>query len=167
MYSESTAASTINPWENPDAIKILAVVTTATCEHCHQPFELRNGSGGKKKRFCSAACRKAFNNSRRPPPSETLAETLKKSPTPQTETLASTPKVKDSNKFDWNDVDIVQRELRETAIYWNTAGDLVIRQRAAWNEEDDPFLVIGANNVQEFIDRLCDMVGIPSVGGRS
>jgi len=75
--------------------------------------------------------------------------------------------VPDDSEFKWNDRDIVLREQRETAIYWNPNGDLVIRQRADWNETDDPFLVIGANNVFEFIDKLCDVAGIPSAGTRS
>jgi len=50
------------------------------------------------------------------------------------------------------------------AVYWNTRGDLVIRQERDWSENDDPFLVIGRDNVDAFLDRLCDVVGIPSAG---
>lgn len=77
------------------------------------------------------------------------------------------PPQRKSEEFDWNDDDIVLREQRCTAIYWNPAGDLAIRQGADWDESDDPFLVIGANNVQDFIDRLCDVARIPSAGKRS
>jgi hypothetical protein len=43
--------------------------------------------------------------------------------------------------------------------------NLVIRQLGEVHE-DDPFVVICANNVDEFLDRLCDIVGVPSVGRR-
>jgi hypothetical protein len=42
--------------------------------------------------------------------------------------------------FDWlNDNSVVLREQPETAVYFNADGALVIRQRAAWNQDDDPF----------------------------
>jgi hypothetical protein len=61
----------------------------------------------------------------------------------------------------------VLREQRQTAIYWNPDGDLVLRQRADWDEENDPYLVISANNLQDFIDAICDMAGIGSAGRTS
>lgn len=75
--------------------------------------------------------------------------------------------VPDNRKFDWNDDDsVVLHEQPETAIYWNPHGALVIRQRASWNEYDDPFVVVAANNVHDFLDRLTDICGIPSAGKR-
>jgi hypothetical protein len=41
---------------------------------------------------------------------------------------------------------------------------LVIRQERAWNQEDDPFIFIAPQNIMSFIDSLCDIAGIPSVG---
>jgi hypothetical protein len=65
--------------------------------------------------------------------------------------------------FDWNDVDgFVLAEQAETAVYWNPKGDLVIRQRH-WHD-DDSLIFISKTNVDEFVDKLCDVVGIPSVG---
>jgi hypothetical protein len=57
---------------------------------------------------------------------------------------------------------VILREQRRTAVYRNPHGDLVIRQERSWNEDEDPFLVIAANNVQTLIDKLCDLEGIPS-----
>ncbi len=54
---------------------------------------------------------------------------------------------------------------RATAIYWNHDNDLVIRQERNWYEEDDPFIVVTKSNVNAFLDRLCDVCGILSVGG--
>ena len=72
----------------------------------------------------------------------------------------------DNREFDWNDDNsIILRRQPETAVYWNQNNDLVIRQRN-W-PDDDPFIVIAANNLHEIIDRLCDMAGIPGVGRRT
>jgi hypothetical protein len=97
-----------------------------------------------------------------PPPATPLAET---------ETLTGDSRKpekadSDAGDFDWSsdNEDIVLREQRALAVYWNTRGDLVIRQERYWDEIDDPFLVIGRNNVDAFLDRLCDVVGIPSAG---
>jgi hypothetical protein len=76
------------------------------------------------------------------------------------------PQVKGTD-FSWtNEEAVVLREQRQTAIYWNPDGDLVLRQRADWDEANDPYLVIGANNLQDFIDAICDMAGIGSAGRR-
>ena len=63
--------------------------------------------------------------------------------------------------FDWSDPEsLVLSEQPETAIYWNPRGELVIRQRR-W-PDDDSILFISASNVGQFVDRLTDIVGIPS-----
>jgi hypothetical protein len=49
-----------------------------------------------------------------------------------------------------------------TAIYFNTRGELVIRQEADWNEDTDTVLVIAKNNIEEFLDKLTDICGVPS-----
>ena len=67
--------------------------------------------------------------------------------------------------FDWmNDRSIVLKEQPETACYFNEDGSLIIRQRAAWNQEDDPYVVICAQNLAEFIDKIADICGVPSAG---
>ena len=42
--------------------------------------------------------------------------------------------------FDWSDVVIVVAEQPATACYLNPAGDIVLRQRGADRDDDDPFL---------------------------
>jgi len=69
--------------------------------------------------------------------------------------------------FDWtaearDGGSVVLREQRATAVYRNPAGDLVIRQERSWNEEEDPFVVITQQNEQEFLDKLCDVLGVKS-----
>jgi hypothetical protein len=62
-----------------------------------------------------------------------------------------------ADDFNWNNLDegvIVVREAREMAIYSNTVGDVVIRQQRAWDEEEDPFLVIPFDRIPALIARL-------------
>jgi hypothetical protein len=61
----------------------------------------------------------------------------------------------DSGDFDWcNDESIVLQEQRATAIYHNRHGDLVIRQRAAWDDEGDVFVSITPGNCNVFLDAV-------------
>jgi len=67
--------------------------------------------------------------------------------------------------FDWlNDNSVVLREQPETAVYFNRDGALVIRQRAAWNQEGDPFVFISPANIGEFLDKLTEACGVPLAG---
>jgi hypothetical protein len=67
--------------------------------------------------------------------------------------------------FEWSDDNpvIVITEQPETAVYFNNKGDLVIRQRNAMGE-DDPFVYIAKSNHMVFLEALCDIIGIPSLG---
>jgi hypothetical protein len=62
-----------------------------------------------------------------------------------------------SDSFDWDDVEKeakIVNEARETVVYLNTGNDVVIRQRANFGDDDDPFLVIPLYRVRALIDRL-------------
>jgi hypothetical protein len=138
------------------------------CEQCGGSFAPRQ-SGGKPQRFCSSECRSGFHNAERAPPPqrikepETLVETLAPNIGLSESPILGRPKAQDDLEFDWiSDGTIVLREQRATAIYRNGADELVIRQRADWNEEADTFIVITAGNEQAFLDRLCDVLGICS-----
>ena len=77
------------------------------------------------------------------------------------------PKVAEdaSKEFGWSTTESVAlAEQRQTAGYWNTDGDLVIRQRC-W-PDDDALIFIAADSVDRFIDKLTDVMGIPSAGKR-
>ncbi|WP_143270202.1 hypothetical protein [Bradyrhizobium sp. Ghvi] len=75
-------------------------------------------------------------------------------------------KERDYDDFDWSsDQSVVLREQRATAVYRNRWNGLVIRQEKSWDEESDPFLVITQENCDVFVDRLCDLLGVPSAGG--
>jgi hypothetical protein len=71
-----------------------------------------------------------------------------------------------ADKFDWvSDDSIVLHHQPAVAVYINSAGGLTIRQERAWNEDEDTIIAIAPENVAEFIDRLTDVIGIPSFGG--
>lgn len=63
-----------------------------------------------------------------------------------------------SDDFDWNALDNderIVRPARETAAYLNSDGDVVIRQRREWpDENEDPFLVIPIHRIPALINRL-------------
>jgi hypothetical protein len=74
------------------------------------------------------------------------------------------PPCDDAEEFDWRgDDSIVLREQPATAIYFNQRGCLVIRQERSWDQNDDIFITISPENAQTFLDKLCDVLGIPSV----
>ena len=58
--------------------------------------------------------------------------------------------------------DVVLQDQPATAIYINPTGGLVIRQEASWDRDEDSFIHIAKVNHQEFLDRLCDVLGIMS-----
>jgi hypothetical protein len=142
------------------------------CERCSQQFKPRVGSGSRAQRFCSTDCRQAFHSAARSgrapdlePQRDQRAPTCSGLPAvidpPVTQTQTR-PQAAESD-FDWNDADAVAlAEQHETAIYWNPKGDLVIRQRS-WMD-DDSLIFISKNSVEEFVDKLCDAVGIPCFG---
>jgi hypothetical protein len=133
------------------------------CERCGEAFVPRLKSGGSPQRFCSQDCRLAFHSKpqrgQRSPACSALPAVIDplepKSP-------SDAPGA--NSDFDWNnDTEcVVLAEQRQTAVYWNPSGDLVIRQRA-WPDED-PYVVISKSSLDEFIDKLCDVAGVPSVG---
>jgi hypothetical protein len=73
----------------------------------------------------------------------------------------------DSHPFDWEQdaKDIVTPTQYAIAVYENPHRQIVIRQEAVWPDEDDPIVVVDRANLQPLIDRLCDIAGIPAIGG--
>lgn len=55
--------------------------------------------------------------------------------------------------FDWNtDDSVILKEQRATAVYHNKLGELIIRQRAAWDDDRDTFVYIMPENVVAFFE---------------
>jgi hypothetical protein len=129
---------------------------TRPCEQCGNSFTPRQHSGGRPQRFCSSKCRQA---------SHTPAEASQASLPAIVHPPALKPAENDSD-FNWSDDDsIILREQPATACYFNKEGSLVIRQRR-W-PDDDTFIFIAAGSIADFLDKLTDICGIPSVGGPS
>jgi hypothetical protein len=167
----------------PTLADIVDALPSPLCKQCGEPFTPRSSSGGKAQLFCKSECRQEFHSQRgqrRPtcddenaatgtqPPDRNLSSGPLQPVIPQ-QSAKESPKSAEAEDFDWcNDESIaISEEIQiATAVYRNRSGDVVIRQEAQWPDEDsDPFMIIAERNLQAFIDRLCDIAGILSVGG--
>jgi hypothetical protein len=66
-------------------------------------------------------------------------------------------RVPDPDAFDWDNPaedSIILREQRTTAAYHNKVGELIIRQRAAFDEEHDSFVYVSPENEVAFLEAL-------------
>ena len=132
------------------------------CLRCCRPFTARQGKGGKPQLYCSTACRKAnavpnANPNAVPNTNDgaNVGEDVGKDVGKDVE--------EDAEEFSWyGDDSVILQEQRRTAVYFNTRDDLVIRQEAAWNDENDTVAIIAKNNIEEFLDKLTDICGIPT-----
>ena len=67
----------------------------------------------------------------------------------------SGPPDREYDDFDWSeDVAIILRSQPATAVYYNPAGHLVIRQERRWDEEYDPVVLISPENAVTFMEAL-------------
>jgi hypothetical protein len=65
----------------------------------------------------------------------------------------------DDDRFDWEtDDSVVLREQRATAVYRNRAGEVIIRQRGPWPEEEDSFLFISPENEVAFMEGMAEQL---------
>jgi hypothetical protein len=143
-----------------------------TCEQCRQPFTPRASSGGKAQRFCSSDCRTAFHNagSQRVPVTPTYGEPSTKLPhvgntvaTTLAEHLAARAAEEARVSAFW-EKNIVVRHQPAIAVYINVEDGLTIRQHREWDEDEDPLVAIGRENISEFVNRvieICADNGIP------
>ncbi len=61
----------------------------------------------------------------------------------------------DSQDFSWRDADaVVVRQQDAIAVYSNPDGDLVIRRRQAWNEDEDVWIVVAQAQIRTVIDAM-------------
>jgi hypothetical protein len=66
----------------------------------------------------------------------------------------------DPDTFDWNDPNedsIVLREQRATAVYRNRLGEVIIRQRGPWPDEDS-ILYISPENEIAFMEGMAEQL---------
>lgn len=157
------------PAENADETGAIpqnaALSNTENCQQCDKPFIPRHG--GKPQLFCSETCRMAFHSEAREADKTTLASLRERGtlPIPPAATMTHElpPVATGDDAFDWaDDESVVLREQPMTAAYFNRNGELVIRQ-ARW-PDDDVFIYIAQNNLADFLDKITDIGGVPSVG---
>lgn len=64
-----------------------------------------------------------------------------------------TPTAQPDDDFNWHtDDSVILREQRATAVYRNRHGELIIRQQAAWDDEEDTFVYVTPENVTAFLE---------------
>lgn len=72
-----------------------------------------------------------------------------------------------SHDFAWGEADIVIRGVAETTVYENVNGDVVIRQRASFDDDVDPLVVIPIDRLPEVIVALQEVARTAQLrGGR-
>jgi hypothetical protein len=66
--------------------------------------------------------------------------------------------------FDWekHSDDIVQYASCDVAMYFNNQKFRVIRRRRYWDEEDDAFISISPGCQEAFLERLTQLMGVPT-----
>jgi hypothetical protein len=83
---------------------------------------------------------------------ETVSETVL-SVLPQPE-----PATTKEDDFDWFDRDsVIIREQPAIACYWNPHGEVIIRRRADWCEDEDHFIYVRVEYLDALIERLKNM----------
>jgi hypothetical protein len=61
----------------------------------------------------------------------------------------------DSGDFSWRETDaMVVRQQDAIAVYSNPDGDLVIRRRQAWDEDEDVWIVVAQTQIRTVIDAM-------------
>jgi len=61
----------------------------------------------------------------------------------------------DAEDFNWNTDDaVILKEQRATAVYHNRLGELIIRQKAVWDDEGDTFVYVTPENCNAFMDGI-------------
>src|SRR5262245_54929813 len=128
------------------------------CEQCGKQFERRKHGGGSPQRFCRGECRIEWHAAQRNPACATLPTKIDPPPSEKPDEAPES-----ESEFDWSDTEcLALSEQYATACYFNKAGELIIRQKR-W-PDDDTCIVIAADQLNQFIDKLTDIIGIPSFG---
>jgi hypothetical protein len=72
----------------------------------------------------------------------------------------------DNRKFKWEpeNEDVLTPAQQALAVYINAWNQIVIRQEAYWNENDDSYVFIGAQHVPALIKKLQELVSLISAG---
>jgi len=63
--------------------------------------------------------------------------------------------------FSWKDLDdseMLTHGVKPTAVYFNTRGDIVVRQERDWNEDEDTVLVLPLEYAERLALRLQTLI---------
>ena len=98
------------------------------------------------------------------PPATPIADPVKAATEACETRIATLLGKQPEEQFDWiTDDSIILEKQLPIAIYLNRRDHVVIRQEGNADEED-AFIIIARQNIQAFIDWLCDVAGVPALG---
>lgn len=127
------------------------------CDQCGTWFTSRMRSGGKPQKFCKPDCRAAFHAENDP----NVANVGQRGEAKSTALVPVPPepeKDEPEAEFHWGSDDSVLLHAQPaTAIYTNKFNQVVIRQEAAWNYDEDSFVFIDGKNLKRVIDALIEI----------
>jgi hypothetical protein len=151
------------------------------CAHCLKPFKQRQGSGGKPQRFCSETCRRQYHTENPPTPKSGVGENgladsktaVPKPPTDGAPTgfvtveyaaacVQAVAKARNPEELIDAEDCIIVAEQQQISAWWADSGNLYIAQKGNY-PDDNTYIIVAPQNVQQLIDKLCDLAGIPSI----
>ncbi len=65
----------------------------------------------------------------------------------------------ENSEFNWTDTNLVVEEQLPVACYRNPEGDVVLRQRAAWPDDDDPAIWFGPQHARAIAAAIIQVAG--------
>ena len=107
--------------------------------------------GGRRNGHTSAAHESAAES----PAIKLVTTTAKPEANPEVETELEAARRDQGTPWSWSNPElqdaIVYPTSRAVAVYWGNSGDLVIRQEAAWNDEEDDVVIIPRDRAELFL----------------
>jgi hypothetical protein len=130
------------------------------CVRCDAPFEPRRHGGGKPQKYCGEKCRTA-DYAEKQRQEINRQGGLPSKPEDEPHSIRDRrPRGPSSgaDDYDWQNGAVVVGEQQAIAIYLNGAGNLVIRQRRAWDEEHDCCIIIHEHNAERLLVELSHFI---------
>jgi hypothetical protein len=150
--------------DNASGVETMEAARGPSCVKCEKPFKPRQHGGGKPQKFCGEKCRTAHYV-------KTQRRKISRQDTSSSEAADKPPMSRDPrprgpsspcDEYDWKGA-VVIREQQAIAMYWDEAGNLVIRQKRAWDEEYDSCIIINEHNAERFLVELSALMRTVSV----
>jgi hypothetical protein len=140
---------------------IVNVVETA-CEHCGTLF-LPRKDGGRAQRFCSRTCRFAWHRANAEPNVLNVLPNVQANVrnVASTCTLQTSPAVGVQPADETRAERLLLAAQEPVTASRDERGDLILRQHR-WPDAD-AVIVVNADYEQQFLDALCDLMGVVSM----